>query len=510
MPSKAMKFEVKSLTLTSPMCSYLTARWFLASCCLSLSLLPSSGLACQAVSSFSLAPKKAYLLVDAARASGVELIRAARAQGFYTIHVHRSDLPEEHKRSFQHEPVDLDIEYIPSLDPQADAQRLFERISPILQPPQPWEIVGVSPGTDYSWPLLGFLEPLIKGQLLSEARKDIILSWRDKISFNTRMQEAGVPVVASRLLDLRRADFGLPEDWVFPTIIKPTLGWGSIGTERIADRHELQAKVASSLLAAKKNSLTGLEIMAQQMLYPRQVYFVDTLSFTTRGETKSIVTGIWLDHRLDEEFEPSIWDFIEMLPPPSHLAIGSHEAKVTEWLLERNQRVHEAAQWTSGTVHLEFMSPEKKITSLDVIYPTDWNMRSPGLDSPSLELRATGINPYKLELWSKSNPSALENHPHIYSEFRENVGLLFVRSPRQGILSKKYYDFLDTLTKDHRKEGEAYVLKHMSKPVGSKLSRTTDGASIVGTIHIAGPNAASLFELRRLVREFEKNGCLFE
>lgn len=104
---------------------------------------------------------------------------------------------------------------------------------------------------------------------------------------------------------------------------------------------------------------------------------------------------------------------------------------------------------------------------LDLL-PTDPNLRPPGL-RPTLEELATDVNPYVLEILSRTNPAMLDNIPQTYTSWNAHVGLLFIRAHRDGVVSLDAYREIEKYLEENSDKGSdtAWITKIMMKTPGS-------------------------------------------
>lgn len=439
-------------------------------------------------------PGQGYLLgvVAGGRATGLHLSPAAQELGFKTIHIIPSGMPDDIVSGFKDSHYDFGSI---TFDGNANLLEVADKVRWIAAS-KGLKVAGFTVGLDY-----GVQGKEILSDLLDTPGNDPWYSHlrTDKGALNHHMARNGLKVAHTESFSVEKA-LAQASSFKYPVFVKPSSGWASIGAAPAYNESELRTSLENLQLKAKQMKLLPGSVVIQQLLNRDTVYFVDTASALIDGKPRRIRTGVWIDQRKSSPFPNEVWDFIYMLPPPG--AISESERPLLDILVARDDAVLTAASVRAGSTHIEAMSPLPRPSVPEDLLPTDPNHRLPGIRTPHLEWRATGTNPYWIDILSNTFPELLADFPTMYSQWHEHVALVFVRAHGAGKILQSAHDFMKTLETPGTKGG--YAFEWSLKPVGTEFSGpTVDGPTMMGVAAIAGPSHEALLEVLERVRTEE-------
>jgi hypothetical protein len=457
----------------------------------------------------SLQPGTGHLLgiVVGGRATGAHIPSVARELGYQIVHIYPRGLPKSVINSFTQNYHFPPISY----DGPADLPEVAAQVSALAHQ-NGLSVGGFVAGMDYGaaaadWLAEGFKTP-------SNGRQWMAMR-NDKNLMNSHLAAKRVPVAPAFSMTPENA-MAQSHTLPYPLFGKARSSFASVGSAPVFDAASLPAALAQIRKEAGAMNVDTEQIFFEAMMNRDRIYFADTVHATVDGITHRITTGVWIDHRgykfpgedpQQEDFPKTVWDFIEMLPPPELLE--PRERALFHMILEADQRMALAADITSGTSHTEYMSHYASPSSADQLFPTDVNHRLPGLRASLLEERTTGIKPFVLDILSRTQPEFLLGMPTLYSQWKENVALIFLRSYYDGTTTEQGRSWLESryvAPGGTPPSNQAYFSQLLVPPAGTRVVQTVNGTTMVGTLHAVGPNRESIRQLLKEVRTLERQG----
>lgn len=444
-------------------------------------------------------------IVVGGRASGAHVPAVALELGYKIVHIYPHGLPAQVTKSF------TDNYSFPAIlyAGDQDLPRVEKEIRDLAET-KGLRVAGFVAGMDYG---SGAADWLAEAFHTPTNGREWMAMRNDKELMNNHLAARRVPVAASFSLTPDQA-LASASQLQYPLYGKARRSFASVGSAPVFSAESLPSALEQIQAEAGAMRINTEEIFFQTMLNRDRIYFADSAHAHFAGITKRITTGVWIDYRgfkipgddsNREDFPKHVWDYIEMLPPP-HL-LDPAELQLFYMMLEVDKRMAKAAAINAGSSHTEYMAPGESPRSIGELFPTDVNHRLPGLKASLLELRATGVNPFVVDIMARTQPEYLLPMPEIYSQWNEYVALIFLRSHYDGVTTEEGRRWLEShyiAPGQTPPTGRAYFCDVLVPPAGSPASRTVNGTTMVGTLHAAGPTRESirqlLYELRRRER----------
>ncbi len=447
------------------------------------------------------AVKSSYLIGMAGNASGSTLAGKTAALGFQTLHLRFKAVDPDVDKTFPGSDIFAQQWSVEGTHELPEVAHQIARFA--QQSGRP--LRGASPGMDLAVYSVDFLSAAFGLQANSVELGD----WRsNKGKVHEAMQAAGLPTPNTQFFQTpeelqRQAEF-LP----YPLLAKPVSGSGSVGAGSFFSANALRQGLAPLVEENRKRQNHDRGLLVQELLQPAgYIPFVNTVSYRQKdGTVRRVVTGVWEDVR-GEDFPKEVWDAIYLCPSEKYLS--SDRLRFFQTIREADRKTLRALGAEVGVTHNEYMGNPHRLI--------DPNWRLPGLDSPSLEALATGMNPYHMEIASRVLPSVLDEYPDVYT-FKGQIqpALVFIRSHHDGEVTEKGVEWLEQRLKLGQKwlatwnagnfdsPEQTVIIRRGGKKAHASAYMTKNGRTLVEWLQVVGPDRESVEAFVRDVRQKER------